>query len=779
MANEIIKLLNTYHSATLQRMANAAGLEIEDKHGRKLKKTVLVNNMARIYFTAARIKAAWKKLSIREKEILNRLLLQGGTAKTQRFRREIIRAGLATPSPPPNQHRHWRRVPYAKGHTGHPFLSSSRVFEDVIARLTQHGLVFSRDPGLTSGGTSFKLQFHPGETLYVPEFVQRHLPEPTPIASQERWQPKSVKTGTPALLLRDLYLYWDFVRRNEVKLIKAGFVSKHGLNAINKILLVSDPLLAEVRREDETQRLYLLRQLLTRLNLVKKTDTHLVLTNTDPTHIPQFWSQPPVSQLRACLQAWPQLEIRETLSKSAASYRPRYAHAREAALTALKKMPADTWLDSEDFLEQMRDQDPNFLFQERSAIENYQGNWYYSSGTGYYYGSPKDLLIKLDALEIQFVSRDLFSFLYKIGVIELGYMSETQTDDQELYQGFRLTPLGRAILGLPADALPAQLTPAETGKLIIQPSFQLLAMGPVSLDMLAQLDMFSERENTDQGAFQYRLSREAVYQAQQLGMDVSQIIHFLENNSETALPQNVHRSLKEWAAHHERIVFRTGVSLLQAADATLLEDLLQTPSTSKHLARAITPTVALLKKGHQSSLINGLLERGLLPAVSGTDPQSADQSVIIQPDGSIHPIHAVPSLHLRGRLARVAQQSPNGHWQLTPQSIQKAGGDRQKVRHLLEELRRLGRGPLPQELVGQIKAWGSYYGQAAAETLTLIEFYDHVALKELREVSGLAERLTPFSMGERALAVVPTQELEQIKDILARFGVQVKDQLPR
>ncbi len=262
-------------------------------------------------------------------------------------------------------------------------------------------------------------------------------------------------------------------------------------------------------------------------------------------------------------------------------------------------------------------------------------------------------------------------------------------------------------------------------------------------------------------------------------MDVSQIIHFLENNSETALPQNVHRSLKEWGAHHERIVFRTGVSLLQAADGTLLERLLETPSTSKHLARAITPTVALLKKGHQSSLVSGLLKQELLPAVSDANPKSADHSVIIQPDGSIHPIHAVPSLHLRGRLARVAQQTPDGHWQLTPQSVQKAGGGRQQVRRLLEELRQLGRGPLAEELVDQIKAWGSYYGHAAAETLTLIEFYDHVALKELREISELSDYLTPFSMGERALAVVSSQKLDQVKDILARFGVQVKDQLPR
>jgi hypothetical protein len=81
--------------------------------------------------------------------------------------------------------------------------------------------------------------------------------------------------------------------------------------------------------------------------------------------------------------------------------------------------------------------------------------------------------------------------------------------------------------------------------------------------------------------------------------------------------------------------------------------------------------------------------------------------------------------------------------------------------------------------VEQIKAWGGYYGDAAAETLTLIELHDRTVLDELAQHPELQAHLTPFSAGERALAVVQGEKLAQVKEILARFGVRVADGLRR
>ena len=93
---------------------------------------------------------------------------------------------------------------------------------------------------------------------------------------------------------------------------------------------------------------------------------------------------------------------------------------------------------------------------------------------------------------------------------------------------------------------------------------------------------------------------------------------------------------------------------------------------------------------------------------------------------------------------------------------------------LLEELERLHRGHVPPRLVEQIKAWGGYYGQAAAETLTLIEFDDQVTLDELQARPDLAPYLTPFPAQGRALAIVPSNKLEELRGLLAQLGIRIE-----
>ena len=780
MTDEINELLESYHFQTLGEMAHAAGLEV--KTGRKLlrKKDMLPKIQAE-FFTEARIRASWEQLSDEERAVLNRLLLHSGPVATKSFRREIIRAGLATEPPEPEKPKepryHYRTpgVPYDRGaYAGDPKRTHSLVFEDVIARLTHHGLVFSRGTALTTAKQPLKIQFHPARMLYVPDAIRRYLPEPEPIPpSLSDWQPDRIETGSPTLLLRDLYLYWDFVRRNEVSLIQTGLVGKHWLKAINDVLLVPNPLLKSAKSEYETGRLYLLCKSLEACGLVHRDRGMLHLVEKDATHVPEFWSQSQVEQASACLEAWSRLGKTGDATSETNKYNPRYPHARQALLSAVKTLPPNVWVEPEELLEQIQAQDVNFLFPEHSEIESYRGSRYYSYAYGHYYENTKTLLEKLERLEAEFVENCLTGFLHQIGAVELGY-------SENKWRGLRTTPMSRAMLGLEPTERPTQQAEDETGKLIVQPNFQLIAMGPMSLALLAQLDLFADRERADQGVFEYRLSRDSVYRAQQLGLDVANVIRFLEQYGDTELPQNVRRSLDEWAVHHERIVFRTGVSLLQAADADLLATLMDDSHTGEHIARTVAPEVALVKTSQQESLVLALIEQDILPAISPARPEAADDSVIVQEDGSVHPIHAVPSLHLHGRLSQMAERIPHKEkgWILTAASVGRAGGSKEKALRLLEELDKLHRGSLPSKLVEQIKAWGGYYGHAAAETLTLIEFRDQAALEELANHPELQACLTPFPTKDRALATVSAKELVRVKEILEQFGVHVADGLP-
>ncbi|MEZ4731492.1 MAG: helicase-associated domain-containing protein [Caldilineaceae bacterium] len=318
----------------------------------------------------------------------------------------------------------------------------------------------------------------------------------------------------------------------------------------------------------------------------------------------------------------------------------------------------------------------------------------------------------------------------------------------------------------------------EGGRLIIQPNFQLLAIGPVALATLAKLDLFAERRKADLTVFEYHLSRESVYQGQQAGLHSDEIVAFLQTVSGAPLPQNLERSLHEWGAHHERIVFRSGITLLQAADAQILADLLTTePAVGEQVARVVAPGVALVRKGAEQRLLQALLASDRLPAISDDQAASADHSVTIDKTGLITPLHAVPSLHLRGRLARFAEEHAPGQWRLTATTVRQAGGSRKKVLALLDELGKLQHGDLPAEVASLVRQWGGYYGEVGAATVTLLEFRDAHALAELLAQPELQNHLTPFPAGQRALALVAAKQLPTVKHILQTLGIAVKEGL--
>lgn len=761
-------LLDSYNSNTLWDMARAA--QLPQTTGAKLKKASLIKLMQQEFFKPARIKAAYQRLPQTERAVLNRLLLHGGQLSTRLFKRELIRAGLATeapdkPSPkglsPWERYRGWEVYGRAVNHIGQPNNPQSTIFEDIMARLTLYGLVFSEDTAANTGGNSYKMQCHPGDNLFIPPFVRQHLPEPEPLPVEDNdWQPAHTLQGDPQLFLRDLYLYWDTVRRSSIAMIQAGFVGKRGLKQLNAALLSPDSTLDKARQEDDTQHLYLLRQMLQSLKLVKPQGGELQATNKTQRTIPDFWQQSTAEQVNGVINIWPTLHQPFRLREQPIHYaiQPNTRPACQLLLQVLASLPSTAWTEAEDLLINLQDRDGDFLIPARSRME---GRY----GYGYYYGDKTELTNKMNQLEEMFVAQVMADFLFQMGLVELGF--DTVPTKRAAWKVFRLTPLGTAVF----KNKPLETTPSA-GQIIIQPNFQILAMGPVPLNLLAQLDLFAERQKVDRHAFEYHLSRESVYAAQQMGYSVTEVQQFLETAAPNDLPQNIRRSLTEWAAHHERIVFRRGVTLLQAADESLLERLLADESAGKLLARPVGDAVALVKDKRQPQLVTALQEMGVFPAVSGANPEAADKSVTVHEDGRIQSIHAVPSLHLRGRLARFTEEAADG-WQLTETAVQRAGGSKKKVQGIVDELRKLHRGRLPQTIVEQVKAWGGYYGSATVGTITLFEFRDQETLAELRQLAELKELLQPFPAGNRALAVVESGQVTAVQAILTRLGVKI------
>ena len=760
----LCELIESYNSNTLWDMARAA--QLPGTSGKKLKKAPLQTLMGEEFFKSARIAAAYKKLTALEKTVLNRLQLRGsGIVSTRAFRRELMRAKIATEAPQKEipKDRYYYRATNIYGrvvnHIGTPTDPQSTIFEDIIARLTKQGLVFSQTSSMTSGGTPPKMQFHPDEKIFIPTIVLNQLPEATPLTNDSTtWEPDRIQQGHPQQLLRELYLYWDAVRQNDITMLKSGLVSKRALKMLNEALMTPDEGLKSASREDELTRLYFLRLLAQGLNLLKLQAGQLQPIGKGAS---SFWQQSTQQQVKKCLDVWVKLNVVNTLPRGAQEYRPQYQQAHHMLLKNLRGMPQNAWMEREDFLILLQDENVDFLFSGRGRIESNNSRGWYSGH--YYYGDPKEILQKMNQYEAQFVEKTVAGFLAELGLVELGFEK-----GKDSWFAFRLSELGQAIYhgkGLK--------TAVSTSQIVLQPNFQILAIGPVPMHLLAQLDSFATRLAVDPTVFSYQLSRESIYAGQQVGVSVADVVNFLESHTENELPQNVQRSLAEWGADHDRIVFRQGITILQAANGELLQQLLADKVVGKHLSRSFSPEVALVKPKQQGKLVEKLQMQGLLPAVSGANPEAADKSVVVAENGRIEAIHAVPSLHLQGRLDRFSESAGTG-WQLTEKSVSRAGGSKNKVLAIVEELGKLHRGQLPKTLNDQIRAWGGYYGEAKVGTYTLIEFRDKALLKELVKRSDLKDLLQVFPAGDRALSLVREGELGEVTAVLEKLGVKIK-----
>ncbi|HSH04857.1 MAG TPA: helicase-associated domain-containing protein [Anaerolineae bacterium] len=733
-------LLDTYHSDVLRAMVAHFKVSAGDK---KLLKKDMIRLLAEEGFTAEGVRARYARLTDDERRIFDRLREFGETGqRTPRLKREMLL-------------REWvdgNEDRWVSGRTYNGFVEhvvdlkrqDSLVFEDVLGRLTFEGLVFGE-----AEGASYKLMYQPELHVFVPDFVNQHLPAPAPApAVLANWKPDWKRGGNANQFLRDLYLYWDYVRQNSVKLLKAGGVGKRDMKGLAEIMLGEVADINRVRKEEEADYLYKLRQQLTRLGLIEVAGTHLVINEKASN---AFWGQTTVALWRSYLaQGWgPTMEANE-----GNYYWVQFQEdwGAQAVINYLKQHEVGVWLDRDAVYEGVEEMEPNFLIKNYEQIKNGEQGYHFNNYQRNY------ILAELAEIEEMFVIKVLIELTWA-GMVELGGKGEPEA----LFSAVRLTPLGGAVLGDAAWEM-------DEGQVIVQPNFQILAMGPVSLKILAQLDGMAERQKADEAVFEYQLTKESVYQAQQYGYDVPAIISFVEEVSGLPMPQNVRRSLREWQGQQERIVFYQGVTVVQTTDEGVLAALMAEVEGDV----MVTPKVGLVPKEQYEEMLGALLAAGQMPAVGGLNAESADNCMVIDEEGVVEMVHAVPHLYAESRVAAVATAEGNGRWRLQADKVAKIGNSRRKVEKLLDELGQLSRQPLAAKLIQKVKAWGNYYGPVTVDRPILLSFQDQETLAELMVDEILGALLARFEAGERALATVAEGDLKEVEARLAELGVTLK-----
>ncbi len=566
--------------------------------------------------------------------------------------------------------------------------------------------------------------------------------------------PAPVEETSTATAQRELFIYWSHVRAHPLPLTQAQLVQKRALRDLNEQLLRPEPGLNRGHEETAFPHLHFMRLLLQELGLLVVRNSQIQATGSR-NQVPQFWKRPVMERVQACLQAWSGTRTwNELASLRLSALDLDLPTARRTLLKQLRLLPALSWLASERFLTRLNIVAPGLLFRSPGA----------SPPTG-----PQQIGTqstptnhRLAEIEGAFVGGALSGPLHWLGMLDIAA-------DADRLLAFRINEGGACTLGSRAANGDAESTSAQ---LIVQPNLRIFALGPIGEDKLAALEMFSQRMSADASAFEYALSREAMYRAQQDNVRVQDISGFLEQNASVPVPSNVLRTLEEWGEQYERITFHRSVSLCETGDPRLLDKLWRDSALRIHLERRLSPTLATVRRRRVPALREALLQRDIFP-VHSPEESSCSGLVRASVGGELHPIRKGPDMLLDACLRRLAEER-DGRFHITKAAVTDAIAAGMTIREYLKELAEVHHGPLPVELEAQIKAWGHYYGEASLRETVLLEVRDSDTADELLADPELSRLLSRFAADpDGKVLTVDTQDLAALRRMLRARGVHL------
>jgi hypothetical protein len=373
-----------------------------------------------------------------------------------------------------------------------------------------------------------------------------------------------------------------------------------------------------------------------------------------------------------------------------------------------------------------------------------------------------------EVVETGFIRTMLTEPLSWMGLVDIGYAGNRAV-------AYRLTPIGEWALGVGQEIA----IPQGEGKVIVQPNFEIFALDPISDLTLAKLDAFANRVNAER-AIKYRLSRESVYRAQRNGWSADRITETLDRLTDTPLPQNVLRTLQEWQTIHERIKIHRRGALLQATDPDLLDRLVQDRRIADSLIGRPDSDVALIasRPGEIDELSRNLQTIGYPAARTRSANQEMRPAFTIDQTGCLHFTIALPSIYLYEQIAPFTARDEQGRYFITQTAVQAAIEGEMTVPEILKRLHRLHLGPLPRWIQIKVRAWGHYYGDAAVQTLTLVQVKDKETLRELLAEPEAKGILRPFSTDdEKGLAMLIADDLDALRAFFADRNIAIEDEL--
>lgn len=163
------------------------------------------------------------------------------------------------------------------------------------------------------------------------------------------------------------------------------------------------------------------------------------------------------------------------------------------------------------------------------------------------------------------------------------------------------------------------LTPSSPSFIIVQPDFEILVPPDVSYRVRWELEAFCENLTMDRMSV-YRLTRQSVSKAAELGRSPAEVLKLLETRAE-AVPDNVRSALEQWGRELGRTLLEERL-LLRCADEEAAETVASLPALAGLLER-IGPRDFIVEDAQAAKVRRVLEEARLAPPKPGGPPAAA------------------------------------------------------------------------------------------------------------------------------------------------------------
>ena len=527
-----------------------------------------VNELAALLLDPVSVRTALAQLSSEAREALEALQLAGGRMRAPRFTR---RFGQVRPVGPGRLEREalWQE----------PTNPAEELwYAALIFR------AFDQDEG------------GPGEFIFIPDDLLPLLPESlaAPAAfAIEAVPPPGAPTGDETALVRDIFAYLVYLQNHNVRPYADGRLGQRDLAALQRRMQGSGE-----------RRFALLQHLTRRLGFLDRQGEFLRL---DAGPVKRWLAAAPAQQLAALQESWRDdptwndlCRVPGLVCDQETPWSNDPVATRRVLLALLARCPLKEWWSVASFVAAVKETHPDFQRPDGDYT-----SWYVRDVASGEYLSGFE---SWDRVEGALIADLLAGPLYWLGIVE------TVAEESAC----RLTAAGARFLDLVAYGAEEQPAPP----ILVHADFSVEVPPPASLYTRFQLERFADalgsrasapRSQDSSTTLRYQLGAGSLARALSRGIEVEQVLAFLQQAGERPVPANVAGQLRLWAGRFGQVHLEE-VVLLQVKNERTLRELSVLPETRHLLAKVLSPTSALVRKRDFARLRKALQDLGhLLP----------------------------------------------------------------------------------------------------------------------------------------------------------------------